>query len=99
MGSLLIGQFGKPVRSPEGRAHSQIIVRENVGPAERKDQIHLCSPAADALHLDQLGNDFLIRHLGELPQAHLALEDVASQIFEIGLFLRREAEAVHPRWR
>src|SRR5688572_9420931 len=61
------------VRQADGLLQAQIVQREHVGAQQVEDQEHLGGPAADAAHLDQLGDDLLVAHLRPAPHVDLAV--------------------------
>ncbi len=51
------------VRLADGRANAQVAGGENVGTPQREDQEHVRGPDADAFHLRQMLDDFVVRQV------------------------------------
>src|SRR5688572_3524098 len=73
---------------------TQVIQGKHVGPQQVEDQEHLRSPAADAAHLDQLGNDLLVGHLRPAMHVNAAVGEMLRQVGDVlGLAIRQAARA------
>ena len=77
---------------PNGRPHTQVIVREHVQPPKREDQEHLCRPATDPLHLRELLNDPFVRQSPDLPKIDRPVIHLACQVGNVGCLLRRQTD-------
>src|SRR5260221_605523 len=66
--------FRALVETLDRKLQAEIVGGPDIGPAEREEQIDLRRPSPDALELDELGQDRLIRQLlkGREVAAHAA---------------------------
>src|SRR3954463_12501939 len=62
---------------------AEIVQGKHVGPQEVEDQEHLGRPAPDAAHLDQLGDDVLVRHVGPSVDMNAAIGEVLREVGDV----------------
>src|SRR5216684_5149117 len=82
------------IRKADAFLQPEVVERKDVWPQQAEDEEHLGGPAADAAHLDQLGDDRLVMHVR--PALHLdrAIEEVLRQVGDVlDLALRQAAGA------
>src|SRR5512134_74 len=61
----------------------EVVERKYIGPQQVEDEEHLGGPAPDAAHLDQLGNDLFVRHLGPATHVDTAVGEVLRQVGDV----------------
>jgi len=93
MAGFFIWKIIQSVEIANGYTHTEIIMREDVEPAEREDQKHLRRPHADALDSDESLNNFLVGHAPQPVESQTAASDAFCQIEQVTRFLRRNANS------
>ena len=57
---LSVDCYSPMVREPVPGAQAEVVYWQNIKAAQREDEEHLCRPDADAMHLSQRANHFVI---------------------------------------
>ena len=75
MAGFFIWKIIQSVEIANGYTHTEIIMREDVEPAEREDQKHLRRPDADTFDLDESLDNLLVGHARQPVEPQTAAPD------------------------
>src|ERR1019366_5074370 len=76
-------------------ADAQIAGGENVSALEGEDQEHVDGPDADAFHLCEAEDDFVVGEGGEILEDHFPIAGVAGEVADVGGLLSGEPQQAH----
>ncbi len=80
MACRIIRQIVQLISITDGSSHTQVIVREYIRAAQRKDQEHLGRPASDPPDLGKRLHHTLVRQPTDPPQVQGAVNDLICQV-------------------